>query len=230
MAGRRMLLGSALGLAGTVLLQRAGSAQSSGQQGQAGGGLRSRGAPAGRAGAATRGAEGELTLDLVAPLRGVGLTSVDQPKLCYIVSGRVARPARFTISTPGQARPLVDFSLPRAPSLGLVVVRLRDHGVRLPSELLCVWSVTLTTDPQAPSRDLVGSALLQYRPNKAVLGALGQDASPDRGVAALAQAGYWYDAIALAEQEQARDGGRALAALLAQADLPVPAGASAARF
>ena len=39
--------------------------------------------------------------------------------------------------------------LPRAPSPGLGFVHLRDHGVRLAPNLLCVWSLTVVLDPRA---------------------------------------------------------------------------------
>ena len=211
----RAFLGVGFGAAAAVLTPQANAQQ----QGQAGeGGLRDRGAPTGRTGAATRGGDRDTTLDLVAPLRGVGLTAADQPELCYVLSGRAAEPPRLAVSAPGQARPWASLALPRVPSSGLGVVRLRDHGVRLPPNLLCAWSLTVATNPRSPSRDLVASALIQYR-----LGGPGLDAmraaSLDGRVEALVRAGYWYDAAALAEQGQGSDRGAALAWLFRQADL-----------
>ena len=232
---RRAFLCFALGTVGVAVAPRAGSAQPANgqQQGQGGGqqqgqarsegGLRDRGAPTGRMGGATRSArsvEGDLTLDLVAPLQGVGLTAIDQPVLCYVLSGRTAQPVRLTISTSGQARPLANLELPRAPPSGLGVVRLRDHRVRLAPDLLCIWSVTLALDPRAPSRDLVGSALIQYRSGDPAVEAASRETLPDARIAALARAGYWYDAVALAEQRRSSDRGAALASLLEQAELP----------
>lgn len=223
MAGsRRAFLGMGFGVAAAVLTRQAMGQQ----QGQAGeGGLRDRGAPTGRTGAATRGADGEMTLDLVAPLRGVGLTATDQPDLCYILSGRAAQPMRLAVSAPGQARPLANLALPHAPSShapssGLGVVRLRDHGIRLPPNLLCAWSLTAAADPRSPSRDLVASALIQYRPGGPALETV-REVSLDRRVEALVRAGYWYDAASLAEQGQGNDRGAALAWLFRQADLRV---------
>ena len=228
---RRTLLGLAFGMVGAAVMRRTGSAQST--DGQRSGRAReeddlpSRGAPTGRTGAATRnarGGEGELTLDLVAPLRGVGLTSVERPQLCYILSGKAVGSTRLTVSAPGQARPLAQVDLPRAQSPGLGTVRLRDHGVRLPPNLLCVWSVTLALDPRAPSEDLVASALVQHRTGDPVVEAASREASPDRRIAALVRAGYWYDAVALAEQVRGSDGGAALASLLKVAELRPVAG------
>lgn len=224
MGTRRAILNLALGAAGAAMAQPAGGQQQG--QTQEGGGLRDRGAPTGRTGAATRGArgaDGELTLDLVAPLRGIGLTSTDQPDLCYMLSGRVAQPMRLAISTRGQARPLANLELPRGRPAGLYVIRLRDHGVRLAPNLLCIWSVTLTFDPRTPSQDLVGTALIQYQPSVAAL-ETAREASLNRRIDALARAGYWYDAVALAEQSKDSDHGAALALLFRQAELRMAAG------
>jgi hypothetical protein len=232
---RRALFAAAFAAAAAAAAQRAGLAQPApGQQQRRGaddGDLGDRGRPmAGRIGAATRSgaqsADGGLALDLVAPLRGVGLASGDQPTLFYLLSGRPPGPVRLAISTPGQARPLANVELPRAPQpAGLGVVRLRDHGVRLPPDVLCVWSVSLVLDPRAPSRDLVASALVRHRPADPALEAANREPSPERRVAALARAGYWYDAAALAEQGRSRDGGAALAWLFEQAELRTAAAA-----
>jgi hypothetical protein len=222
---RRAFLGTILGTAALAMTQRTGLAQPTAgqQQGQASGeSLPNRGRPTGRIGAATRSARtatGDLALDLVAPLRGVGLTSVDQPTLCYVLSGNRTQPVRLAISMPSQARPIANLEVPHVQRSGLGVVRLRDHGIRLPPEVLCVWSVTLALDPHAPSRDLVASALVQYRPGDPGSATANRQAPTDTRIAALLRAGYWYDAVALAEQIQHQDRGVALASLFEQAEL-----------
>jgi hypothetical protein len=157
-------------------------------------------------------------------LRGVGLTSIDQPTLNYLLSGRITQPMRLMISTPGQARPLADLELPRPRLPGLGVVHLRDHGVRLTPNRVHVWSVAVLLDPNNPSRDLVGSALIEYRPADGVLERAVRDAPPERRHAVLAQAGCWYDAVALAQANRDRDRGAAFAELLTQEGLRMPAG------
>jgi len=115
---------------------------------------------------------------------------------------------------------LANLALPRVPSSGLGVIRLRDHGVRLPPNLLCAWSLTVAADPRSPSRDLVASALIQYRPGGPALASVREEPL-DRRVEALVRAGYWYDAASLAEQGQGSDRGAALAWLFRQAELRV---------
>lgn len=232
MAGtRRAFVSWGVGAAAAAMARRGAAAQPAGgqQRDQAGGGgLRDRGAPTGRTGAATRGVDGEMALDLVAPLRGIGLTSTDQPELCYVLSGRAA-PLRLAISTPGQARPLAALNLPHPQAPGLGVIRLRDHGVRLAPDLLCVWSLTVAANPRAPSQDLVGTALIEYRPGGPAFQAAAREASLDRRMDALVRAGYWYDAAALAVRSRDGDGGAALARLFRQAELRMVAGAGATR-
>jgi hypothetical protein len=239
---RRVLSAAILGgLAGGMAAHRAAWAQptgtgqqeppSAGRPPARGEGLPDRGAPRGRIGAATRGEQGgagALALDLVAPLRGVGLTSTDQPALFYLLSDGTTWPMRLAISTRNQPRPLADIELPRPQPAGLGVVRLREHGVRLVPDVIHVWSVAVLLDPRAPSRDLVASATIQYRPTDPALEQAVRQAPPNHRVAALAEAGYWYDAVALAEEARSTDGGAALAGLLAGAELPMP-GAGAPR-
>ena len=233
---RRAFFGSAFGAAATLIARhtraqqlksqpskaektRSGQQQAGTLQGHS---LQNRGVPTGRIGAATRGARGggELAVDLVAPLRGAGFTAVDQPELCYVLSGQTMRRFRLTISTSGLARPLADLELPSIPASGLSVLRLRDHRIQLPADRLCIWSLTLPLDPRAPSEDLVCSALIQYRPDGPGFRAANRQDPVTARIAALARAGYWYDAIALARRNQAADHGSALASLFAQADLP----------
>jgi Domain of Unknown Function (DUF928) len=197
-------------------------AQTAGQQSRTSDSLQDRGAPRGRVGAATRGdpsTGGALALDLVAPLRGPGLTRSEQPSLYYLLSGRVFRPLRLTISTPGQSRSLADLELlpTRLPDLG--VVRLRDRGVRLVPNQVHVWSVALVLDPNNPSRDLVASAPIECRPANPGLERLVRDAPPELRHAVLAQARYWYDAVEVAQANRDRDGGAALAELLNREEL-----------
>ena len=222
MPSRRTFLGLAGGAAGLA----PGSAFAQGAAGQPQGdsesALPDRGAPTGRTGAATRGAQGaagNLTLNLVAPLRGVGLSSANQPELYYVLSGGITHPVRLTISIHGQARPLADFQLPPAARSGLGVARLRDNGIRLPQRVLCTWSVTMALNPRSPSQDMVGSALVEYRPDDPAAAMAARESLPGR-IAALARAGYWYDAVTAAVQGSSADQGAALAALFKQEDLP----------
>jgi len=184
--------------------------------------LQPRGAPTGRVGAATRGAvrggPQNLALDLVAPSQAVGLTSVDQPTLCYLLTGTASGPLRLTISMRGQSRPLADVELPQPPS-SFGTIDLRTLNVRLTQGQLYVWSVALRLDPKAPARDLVASALVQYKPGGPAFDNAVRAASVEQQHALFEQNGYWYDEVSLAARNYALDKGSALMALLGKAGL-----------
>jgi hypothetical protein len=205
---------AALATAAGVLLDRSGRSEPEEQAGS----LQDHGAPRGRVGAATRGDRAEasqVSLDLVAPLQGIGLTGTDQPVLYYVLSGGIAGPMRMAISAPGRSRPLADFELPRAQPASLGLVHLSERRVRLSPNLKYVWSVALLLDPNNPSRDLVCSAPIQFRPAGPDLEQAVREAPPERRHAVFARAGYWYDAVTSACAISDRDQGTAIAELLA---------------
>lgn len=183
--------------------------------------LKPRGAPTGRVGAATRGIqEGtqNLALDLVAPPQGVGFTSSDQPTLCYLLTGSSSGPLHLTVTMRGQARPLADVLLP-PPLSRFGVIDLRPLNVRLAPGQLYVWSVAMRLDPKAPARDLVASALVQYKPGGPAFDSAVRAGSEQQQRALFEQNGYWYDEVALAARNYSRDNGSALTALLGKAGL-----------
>ena len=226
MQTRRALLSALIGTGGAIAAEARAAQPPGGQQDRSNGGeLQDRGAPRGRTGAATRGSSSpgcDLALDLVAPLRGVGLSSAGQPALYYLLRGKTDDPLRLTISAAGRARPLADFRFASGPTAGVGMVSLRDHHVRLAPGLLCVWSITLPVNPREPSQDMVSSALIKYRPRSRKNEAADADMPLERRVAGLARAGYWYDAVDLAGQARESDGGKAFASLLKEASLPSP--------
>lgn len=126
---------------------------------------------------------------------------------------------RFTVSLHGQARPVVDAAIPAASHRGMYALSTREFNLRLVPELLYVWSVAVVRDPQAPSNDLVVSALLQYRPAPPAVESALRAAAPEQQAAVLAKAGFWYDAVAAADGMQARGGPATLDAMLRQEGL-----------
>jgi hypothetical protein len=184
--------------------------------------LSPRGAPTGRVGAATRGitrgGAQNLALDLVAPSQAVGLSSSDQPTLCYMLTGNASGPLRLTITMRGQPKPLADVELPR-PLSTFGMIDLKTLNVRLAPGQLYVWSVALRLDPKAPARDLVASALVQYKPGGATFDNAVRTAAADQQNALFEQNGYWYDEVSLAARNYAGDKGAALTALLGKAGL-----------
>lgn len=219
MTSRRAFSMTMFGLLAAIAASKGPLAQSADDDDQDS--LQPRGAPTGRVGAATRGLrEGaeNVTLDLVAPARGVGLTASDRPTLCYLLSGGISGPLRLTITMRGQARPVADLDLPR-PLSRLGVIDLSQFNVRLAPGQLYVWSVALRLDPKAPSRDLVASALIRYQPADPAFEKALREASADQRHVLLEQNDDWYDEVALAARDYARDRGAALNELLRKAGL-----------
>jgi hypothetical protein len=212
---------AALGVLAGIWVSRGAMAQQQADDQDDPDSLKPRGAPTGRVGAATRGIqEGaqNLALDLVAPPQGVGLTSSEQPTLCYLLTGTASGPLHLTVTMRGQARPLADLQLP-PPLSRFGVIDLRTLNVRLTPGQLYVWSVTLRLDPKAPARDLVASALVQYKPGGAAFDSSVRAGSEEQQLALYDQYGYWYDQVALAARNYAHDHGTALTALLVRAGL-----------
>lgn len=178
-----------------------------------------RGAPGGRVGGASRSAvrlKAPLPrVELLAPADHTGLSASATPTLYFFVSLPVAVPARFTISAPLQAAPVLDVAIPSPPAAGLYPLRLADYRVRLQPGIAYTWSVSLVLDPNAWSRNIVASATILYDP-QAGIGAIGGSGA---GAAALAGAGLWYDAVAAAAQAQNLDRHAALDALTREVGL-----------
>jgi hypothetical protein len=161
-----------------------------------------RGVPGGRVGGATRGTVRPTiplpTVDIIAPDGHSGLTTSDAPTLYFYVSRRVTYPTRLTISKPGQPTPVIETNIPSPQAAGIYAIRLGDYRVRLDPGVVYTCSVSVILNPSAPSRDIVASAsLLRTLPDSNLDVAL-RAAPAARRAALLADAGLWYDAIAMA--------------------------------
>ena len=161
-----------------------------------------RGAPGGRVGGASRGTYKTATplprIDLLAPGDQTGLSASPTPSLYFFVSGPVIWPTQFTISAPMQAAPVIEVNIPPPNAAGVYDVDVADYHVRLQPGIVYTWSVSAILDPNARSRDIVGSAtLLLGTPDPGVENAV-RTAPPPRRAALYAQAGFWYDAVAAA--------------------------------
>jgi hypothetical protein len=94
---------------------------------------------------------------------------------------------------------------------GVYPLPLGAYRTRLQPGVVYTWSVSLVLDPHAWSRNVVASATIAFDPTLAPAG------SQPASVAALAQAGLWYDAVAAAVTQPDRHA--ALNALMQQVGL-----------
>jgi hypothetical protein len=180
-----------------------------------------RGAPGGRVGGASRSASarsGELPqIELLAPASHAGVTATPEPVLYFHISGPVSRPMQFTISAPLQPEPVVETAIPAPAAAGIYPVRVADYRVRLQPGIVYTWSISIVLDPHAWSRNVVASAPIVFDP--AAGAAIAPGAATGQRVAAFAQAGLWYDAVAAAATLPPADSSGTLGSLMRQVGL-----------
>lgn len=186
-----------------------------------------RGAPGGRVGGASRGTVKATvplpTIDLLAPDGHTGLTISAAPTLYFFVSQSVAWPTQFTISTATQPKPILEVNIPAPRDAGIYSIRTADYPVRLEPGVLYTWSVSVILNPKARSRDIVASASLLRTAAEPSIEATLRAAPPNRRAALLAQAGLWYDAVAVAAEAAPFDRHAILDELMNEVGLVEPA-------
>jgi hypothetical protein len=185
-----------------------------------------RGAPGGRVGGASRGTYKPAAplpmLEALAPENQAGLSASAAPNLYYYVSGPVYWPIQFTISAPMQPAPVVEVYLASPTTAGVYAIDLSDYGIRLQPGIVYTWAVAAVLDPYARSRDIVAAASLVLAEPDPVLQNAVRVAPAARRVVLWAQAGFWYDAVAAAEETAPYDGYAALDALMREVGLVEP--------
>jgi hypothetical protein len=155
-----------------------------------------RGAPGGRVGGGTRGVPGRDTfvLSVLAP-DDSGLTVSEQPSLYWFISAEISLPVEITITDPNGVQPLLEKRVPTPVKRGVQRFRLSDHGVTLAPGIPYRWSVTVVSDPNRRSRDILASGTIERVEPPAGLGAKLQGASKANYAFLYADAGIWYDAL-----------------------------------
>jgi len=158
-----------------------------------------RGAPGGRVGGGTRGKDQTFVLSVLAP-NHTGLTSQAQPVLYWYISKSVSSPIEFTLIDSG-ATPIIEKVLVPPAKMGIQRIQLSELGVRLETGTQYRWFLTLVSDPKRRSKDVLAGATIERLDLSESLDA--PVSAVDRISAArhYAEAGYWYDAIALLSEQ-----------------------------
>jgi hypothetical protein len=186
-----------------------------------------RGAPGGRVGGASRGTVKATmplpTIELLAPDGNAGQTTSPTPILYFYVSQPITWRTQFTISAPLRPDPVIEVNIPAPQQAGVYAIRTADFHVQLQSGVLYTWSVSVILNPKAPSRDIVASASLLRTAADPTLESELRGAPRNRRARLLAQAGFWYDAVAAAADMEAFDRHAALDALMSEVGLVEPA-------
>lgn len=184
-----------------------------------------RGAPAGRVGGGTRGAnERESFALMVLAPDHIGYTLKEQPCLYWYISKATSFPVEVTLTERHAVQPLLEKVIQGPQTGGIQSVCLADYGVRLQPDIPYKWFITLVTDSGQRSKDILAGGMLARVPPSAALQERMKVAAKDQVPSLYAEEGLWYDAVeAMARQigDSPNDAGlrEQLAALLAQVGL-----------
>jgi hypothetical protein len=188
-----------------------------------------RGAPAGRVGGGTRGAtERESFSLLVLAPDHVGYTIQDQPCLYWFISKPTSYSVELTVSERKAVTPLIEKILKGPEKAGIQSICLADHNVRLKKNVQYKWFVTLVTDANLRSKDILAGGIIELLEISPSLAGKLKDAGTAKAPSIYAEEGIWYDALwSLARLIDAAPSNEDLrqerAALLGQVGLTEPA-------
>lgn len=185
----------------------------------------SRGAPAGRVGAGSRGTEEELTQLYVLAPDHMGLTFQKQPQMYWFISKLTNYPIELTIIENGAINPVLEKRIAPPEKPGIQCIRLADHGVNLQKNLPYKWFVALVLDPNHRSKDIFAGGKIKRIDDPEALHEKLNKAGEGRAPHVYAKAGLWYDALAaISELIDASPNDKALrkqrASLLEQVGFP----------
>jgi hypothetical protein len=160
-----------------------------------------RGAPAGRVGGGTRGAtERESFSLLVLAPDHVGYTAKEQPCLYWFISKPTSYPLEITITERKAVKPLFEKVLTGSGKAGIQSICLAEHGISLKKNVQYKWFVTLVTDSQQRSRDILAGGIIELIDPPATLASKLSGAGSSQSATVYAEEGFWYDALAAISQ------------------------------
>lgn len=187
-----------------------------------------RGAPGGRVGGGTRGPMTDLPLLLALAPDHVGLASEVQPQLVWYLSKATSYPLEFTLIDESGVTPIIEKRLSSPTEPGIHIIQLADYDLKLEKGKTYQWFVSLVSDPEHRSADIIGGGMIEVGEVPASLTEELKNANPVEATKLWGQAGFWYDAIGVistniqshpsdAEMHHVR------ASLLEEVDLDTPA-------
>ncbi len=155
-----------------------------------------RGAPAGRVGGGTRGAtERESFVLLVLTPEHIGYTSKAQPCLYWFISKPAGHPVELTITERKAVEPLFTQVIGGPVKGGIQAFCLADYDIHLQPDVPYKWFVTLVTDKNDRSKDILAGGMIErVVPPKSLQAKL---ISNDSEVSyfVYAEQGYWFDSL-----------------------------------
>ena len=155
-----------------------------------------RGAPGGRIGGGTRGAQREVfVLSVLAPDHS-GFTTSEQPSLYWFISNSTSLPIELTVMDPQGVQPILETRLPAPITAGVHRIRLSDFNVRLAPGAAYRWFVSVVPDADRRSKDITaGGAIERVEMPEGLKAKLAQASKSDLP-SLYGEAGLWYDTVA----------------------------------
>ncbi len=156
-----------------------------------------RGAPGGRIGGGTRGPSAPLPLLWALVPDHVGLSTEAQPQLVWYLSEVTTYPLEFTIIEGTGITPIIEQRLSSPTEPGIQIIRLADFDLNLEKGKTYQWFVSLVSDSEHRSTDIITGGMIQVGDVPASLGENAKNANPVVAARLWAQAGFWYDAMGI---------------------------------
>lgn len=159
---------------------------------------RARGPSRGRVDGGFRGGQGgEPVLKVLAPADHVGETVKKRPALFWFLSSPTSYPIVFTLEDTTRYQPIVERTLPAPTKAGIQIIRLSDFEHMLEERVQYRWHISIVVDPESRSKDIHAMGVIERRPytEDLFLNTTCQD--PRDAICLYAEAGLWYDAIAV---------------------------------
>jgi hypothetical protein len=154
-----------------------------------------RGAPAGRVGGGTRGADAEIPVLAVLAPEHVGLTVSEQPSLFWHLSNAADFPIEFTLIDDQGIEPLLEKSIDPPTEAGVHQIRLADYDVRLVKGNQYKWFVALVPDPEQRSKDIIAAGAIELVALPEALREKLVQADKKQAPYVYAERGIWYEAL-----------------------------------
>lgn len=157
-----------------------------------------RGAPRGRVGGGSRGTgetgETGVTLRALVPDH-VGLTVKEGPSLFWYLSEETPYPIELTVIECQAIHPRVEKRVNPPVYPGVNRIELTDYGVQLSPGVCYEWFVSIVSDPDHRSKDIIaGGAIERMNISEALRDKLSQ-AKRTEVPHIYADAGFWYDSL-----------------------------------
>jgi uncharacterized protein DUF928 len=152
-------------------------------------------APRGRIDGESRGGlAGDMVLRVLAPDH-VGFTVKGEPTLYWYLSKATAVPVEFTLVDTRKIPPVVEKTLSAPAQSGVQKIVLKELGQALEPGVEYYWSISLITDPDSRSQDIMARGTIERIPfDEALMLDLVRSCTRDI-VYLYAERGVWYDAI-----------------------------------